>query len=455
MGQAFGDKQPGSPLIAERNRLTCSKITCLVCVDSLFILVGKGLFSIIFMSLFKQTRIAENKKFDEDSKVLIVTLLFCLFFSVAGFQKTLGTYQMIFLGLVQLLMVMAIGKIRGINLLRIPSPKLVFYFFLILFINISARYFTENALDTSLLISGWLQFFVSMDQGSGSNEQSLLMALRLVHYLIAFGIPFFVASVIDLYCTERKSILKIEAEKKDAEFQVVSHLAHNIKPKLGSAQSVLSHLKEFIRRESIEDLPLQKQFYEGQAAETVAEAIQKAQGALSQVNEEIINIRALITEEINEEDFQRVDLDKLFRQEIIPFFTQDKGNLHIELDIEPKCKAVLHKHSFIESMNNMIQNALVHGFSRSSFRHVIKFSVRKKRGGIIVDYVNNGTPLPPEMNQDNLLSYGIKSVESPGGGLGMAYVGKMIKAHHGTFEILDDPDYNVHFRITLPRGGAH
>ncbi len=407
------------------------------------------------MSLFKKNRIAGNENFDEDSKVLIVTLLFCLFFSVVGFQKTLATYQMIFLGLVQLLMVMAIGKIRGINLLRIPSPKLVFYFFLILFINISARYFTENALDTSLFISRWLQFFASTDQDSGDNEKSLLMAVRLVHYLIAFGIPFFVASVIDLYCTERKSVLKIETEKKDAEFQVVSHLAHNIKPKLGSAQSVLSHLKEFINRERLGDLPLQKQFYQGQAAETVTEAIKKAQGALGQVNEEIINIRALITEEINAEDFQKVDLDKLFRQEIMPFFTQDKSNLQIELDIEPKCKAVLHKHSFIESMNNMIQNALVHGFAKANFRHVIKFAVRKKRGGIIIDYLNNGAPLPAEINRDNLLSYGIKSVESPGGGLGMAYVGKMIKAHHGTFEILDDPDYNVHFRITLPRGGAH
>jgi signal transduction histidine kinase len=395
-----------------------------------------------------------NENFDEDSKVLIVTLLFCLFFSAVGFQKTLGTYQLIILGLVQLLMVMAIGEIRGISLIKIPSPKLIFYFFLILFINISARYFIENALDTSLFVSKWFRLFSSVEQGSEVNSNSLLLALRAVHYLIAFGVPFFVASVIDLYCTERKSILKIEIEKQDAEFQVVSHLAHNIKPKLSSAQSVLNHLQGFIYTSGLGEAPLQKQFYEGQTAESVMDALQKAKGALNQVDAEITNIRDLITEEINESDFQKVSIAKLFREEIIPLFNIDSSRVRIEIETESKCNAVLHKHSFIESMNNLIRNALVHGFTNQSFRHTIRFVVRKKKGGIVVDYLNNGVPLPQEINQNNLLSYGVKSVGSPGGGLGMAYVGKMIKAHHGTFEILDDPDYNVHFRITLPKGGG-
>jgi signal transduction histidine kinase len=394
-----------------------------------------------------------HENFDEDSKVLIVTLLFCLFFSVVGFQEKLATYHMVFLGLVQLLMLVAIGEIRGISLFRIPSAKLIFYFFLILFINISARYFTENALDTSLLVSKWLHAFSSTEQDSEVSEKTIVLALRIVHYLIAFGVPFFVASVIDLYCTERKSILKIEAEKQDAEFHVVSHLAHNIKPKLSSAQSVLNHLQNFISRAGLGDSPLQKEFYEGQTAETVLDALHKAKGALNQVDAEIINIRDLITEEINEKDFQKVDIDKLFHEEIIPLFKCDSSNFHIEIEAEPNCKAVLHKHSFVESMNNLIRNALVHGFTNQSFHNTIKFMIKRKRGGIIVDYLNNGSPLPPEMNQNNLLAYGVKSVGSPGGGLGMAYVGKMIKAHNGTFEILDNPEYNVHFRIILPKGG--
>jgi len=48
---------------------------------------------------------SRNESFDEDSKVLIVTLFFCLFFAVVGFQKTLGTSHLIVLGFVQLLMV--------------------------------------------------------------------------------------------------------------------------------------------------------------------------------------------------------------------------------------------------------------------------------------------------------------------------------------------------------------
>ena len=397
---------------------------------------------------------SRNESFDEDSKVLIVSLLFCLFFVVVGFQKTLETSHLIVLGFVQLLMVIAIGQIRGINLIRIPSPKLIFYIFIILFINVSARYFIANALDTSLFVSRWFHAFSSEGSSFETNDKSILLALQGIHYLIAFGVPFFVANVIDLYCTQRKSVLKIESEKQDAEFQVVSHLAHNIKPKLSAAQSVLSHLEKFIRNLDLGESPLQKQFYEGQMTETVMTALQKAKGALSQVDDEIMNIRDLITEEINKNDFQKVKIDELFREEIFPFFNKKNGKLHIDIEADGKCNAVLHKHSFIESMNNLIRNALVHGFTNQSFRHTIKFVVKNKKGGIIVDYLNNGVPLPQEMNENNLLSYGVKSVDSPGGGLGMAYVGKMIKAHHGTFEILDNPDYNVHFRITLPKGGT-
>ena len=64
------------------------------------------------MSLIKRNRSRRRRNFDEDSKVLIVTLLFCLVFSVIGLQKTLAYYQIIVLGLVQLLMLMAIGVIR-------------------------------------------------------------------------------------------------------------------------------------------------------------------------------------------------------------------------------------------------------------------------------------------------------------------------------------------------------
>ena len=75
------------------------------------------------MSLIKRNRSRRRRNFDEDSKVLIVTLLFCLVFSVIGLQKTLATYQIIVLGLVQLLMVMAIGVIRALRHLEYRVPE--------------------------------------------------------------------------------------------------------------------------------------------------------------------------------------------------------------------------------------------------------------------------------------------------------------------------------------------
>ncbi len=48
------------------------------------------------------------------------------------------------------------------------------------------------------------------------------------------------------------------------------------------------------------------------------------------------------------------------------------------------------------------------------------------------------------------MSFGIKSKDSHGEGLGGAWVGKVIEAHNGSFQIIRDKN-SVHFRITLPR----
>ena len=345
-----------------------------------------------------------------------------------------------------------IGKIRGIRLIEFFSKKMFFYLFLIIFINVSARYFVENALNTSVLVSRWLSEVPLWSLNVNSHQQLAKFILGIVVFITVFVIPYFVASVIDLYCKDRISDLKIEHEKHDAKFQIVSHLSHNLRPKLNSIKSVIEHLHSFIGEKGLSNHFLQKQFYEGQPTELVIEAIQKAKNDLNQIDNQIKSIRDLITEEIDRNDFHLVNFKVLFEEEVLPNHRNTKGNFRIAIDIDPKCEARIHKHSFIESINNIILNAQIHGFKSTSCIYELIFAIRKQRGAIVVDCKNNGLPMPKEINSKNILSYAVKSVDSPGNGLGMAYVSKMIKAHRGFFEIVDDPDFNVHLRMTLPKG---
>ena len=54
------------------------------------------------------------------------------------------------------------------------------------------------------------------------------------------------------------------------------------------------------------------------------------------------------------------------------------------------------------------------------------------------------------MDEKKFLSFGTKSSDSPGEGLGGAWIGKVIEAHDGSFGIIRD-ETPVHFRIILPR----
>ena len=112
----------------------------------------------------------------------------------------------------------------------------------------------------------------------------------------------------------------------------------------------------------------------------------------------------------------------------------------------------LHKESFLEAVNNLIRNADMHAFPEPREDALIRFAIRENRRNITIDYTNNGKPFQKNLSAKDFLSFGKKSGESRGEGLGGAWIGKVIEAHHGTFDIIRD-EHPLHFRITLPTRG--
>jgi nitrogen fixation/metabolism regulation signal transduction histidine kinase len=112
----------------------------------------------------------------------------------------------------------------------------------------------------------------------------------------------------------------------------------------------------------------------------------------------------------------------------------------------------LHRESFVEAVNNLLRNAEVHGFPEPDAGNEVRFTLRQTRKRIVIDYTNNGRPFPANLSARDFLSFGRKGADSPGEGLGGAWIGKVIEAHGGGFEIIRDGQ-PVHFRITLPKRG--
>lgn len=241
--------------------------------------------------------------------------------------------------------------------------------------------------------------------------------------------------------------LRIAEEKQEAEYSVVRHLAHNVKPSLQIARSPLVSLQGLLADRGLLDAGLSRRL-DG-TIETAGEALENAIASLGQINGIIDNTRKLVTREIPREEFRELELKELLERDVFPLHAGGRFRLVAE---GPAVRVRLHRESFIEAVNNLLRNAEVHGFPDVRPDAGVRFLLRQTRKNIVIDYTNNGRPFPANLSAADFLSFGRKSAESPGEGLGGAWIGKVIEAHGGRFEILRGGE-PVHFRITLPRRG--
>ncbi len=267
----------------------------------------------------------------------------------------------------------------------------------------------------------------------------------LTSFLIVCGIIIVIAIEAVVDHMSRLFHLKILEEKQEAEFSILRHLNHNVKPNIQIVKSPLNAVIDFLEENRMSGKVLAKRL-DG-SEETVGEALQKAVTGLNQISDILDHTRKLVTQQIVKEDYREYRIFGIFEEEVIPLYS---GKMKINLSGDEQLTVSLHKESFVEAINNLIRNAEVHAFPESLQGAELNFVIREMRKKIIIDYTNNGKPFPENLDAGDFLSFGRKSKESPGEGLGGAWVGKVIEAHHGTFEIIRDEN-PLHFRITMPK----
>ena len=267
----------------------------------------------------------------------------------------------------------------------------------------------------------------------------------LTSFLVVCGIITGIAVEAVLDHMSKLFHLRILEEKQEAEFSIIRHLNHNVKPNIQIAKSPLNAVIDFLEENGMLGKVLARRL-DG-SNETIGEALQKTVMSLNQINDILDATRKLVTQQISGEDFRESEIVGLFEREIIPLYS---GSLRIGVEGDPRLKVRLHRESFIEAINNIVRNAEIHAFPDSLEGAELNFVIREQRKKVIIDYTNNGRPFPSNLSTRDFLSFGKKSGESPGEGLGGAWIGKVIEAHQGIFEIIRDEN-PVHFRITLSK----
>ena len=265
--------------------------------------------------------------------------------------------------------------------------------------------------------------------------------------LIVLGVVAAIAAEGVAEQLSRRIHSRILDEKQDAEFSILGHLNHNVRPNIQIAKSPLLAVQEYLRARGLSAEVLAQRM-DG-SDETVGEALQKAVLSLDQIGGILENTRKLVTHQIRREDFSDVAVVSLLADEIAPLYA---GSLRIAVTGDSQLTLRLHRESFIEAINNLVRNALTHAFSAGHPDPQLLFAVRETRSHVNIDYSNNGRAFPANLSAKDFLACGRKSHDSPGEGLGGAWIGKVVEAHRGSFEIIRD-GAPLHFRMTFPKRG--
>ncbi|WP_306642370.1 restriction endonuclease subunit S [Sanyastnella coralliicola] len=247
------------------------------------------------------------------------------------------------------------------------------------------------------------------------------------------------------------------------EFNFIATLKHTLKQPLTTLSEDFRVLEAFLKKKSIEGvLPENEiivELFEGEDGagmekHTLIATLQRCQRMIGDAHDHLNKSEQLLKIDTIKPKFEVVSVRSVLS-------SLKKDNPNIEIDIKGRDYEVnLDKYSFRILIDNLIENAVKHGFDGRENPKIL-FSVEIEKDKFEAEYVkiqysNNGESLSPEMDTDKFLKKNSKSNKSAGDGYGGFLISKIMKMHKGIIEIDKRTaekmiDYNVCFNLYLPK----
>ncbi len=104
------------------------------------------------------------------------------------------------------------------------------------------------------------------------------------------------------------------------------------------------------------------------------------------------------------------------------------------------------------AVNNIIDNARKHGFTDSKTKDnkiEVRLSIDREQNMFVIDFRNNGKPLPEGMNKMRYGIKGEKAGKTAGSGIGGSYIKKFVEHYGGDYDIFMEDGWTV-VRLYLP-----
>lgn len=176
---------------------------------------------------------------------------------------------------------------------------------------------------------------------------------------------------------------------------------------------------------------------------TPAEAIEDRTASIERLLE---TANVVLESETGDREVDRVNVAAVLREQVA-VIRSDAPSAEIEVDIDNELYA--RSDRFVgEVFQNILDNAIVH--NRTDELTISVSATVVDDEWIQTDIVDNGSGISPSI-RENLFDPGVHSPDSPGDGVGLYLVQKLLTGYGGSVSVSDHSPSGTGFHIQLPR----
>lgn len=219
--------------------------------------------------------------------------------------------------------------------------------------------------------------------------------------------------------------------KMKSEYMIeVRNRKHDMKTPMASLRNTLT-LIDALARELPEEQSLKLKTYinrQRTAIDTLSEIVRHLADEENFSEPEVLELETILSSFAEINDKYRV------------VYVPDRMALNVAVGKE-KAKIYIGKSDLLRLINNIIGNAVNHGFVENKPDYEVLITLSVDGDFYMIDFINNGKPLPDGMDKDHYGMKGVKGRDSKGNGIGGSIVKGITEHYGGDFDIFTREDH--------------
>lgn len=232
---------------------------------------------------------------------------------------------------------------------------------------------------------------------------------------------------------EKKKVLGIVEEGKEAELNIVRTITHQLKHTLSGIDAQIKKIQEIVEINEVGDL---KEYQEDDPILKAEEGFEAPENYTLKQTIDKVSKKSYSLNKILTDVKKAIHLELIFTEENLYNTLNDVkdefSNLNIEIKGDTDINLKLSRSHIQDMFQTLINNAVQHsGLKREKLK--MSFIIKKEDDIAKIEYRTNGKPL--KISEEDYKSIATKSTDSEGSGIGGYYINKIIEAHSGILSI--------------------